>query len=59
MLSSSLAVSRCDSVIHAMSGEQDLRKMGGLWSKIENGDDILIAACDLWNFSACWIFQQG
>src|SRR5260370_8889904 len=24
------------SVIHAMSGEQDIRKMGGLWEKIPN-----------------------
>jgi len=24
------------SVIHAMSGEQDIRKMGGLWDKIPN-----------------------
>jgi len=42
------------SVIHAMSGEQDLRKMGGLWNKIStNGADVLIATlaiCGIFSF---------
>ena len=33
----------CGSVIHAMSGEQDMRKMGGLWRKMP------------WTYALMWI----
>jgi NADH-quinone oxidoreductase subunit L len=38
------------SVIHAMSGEQDIRKMGGLWDKIPN---------TAWTFAAATLAISG
>ncbi len=32
------------SVIHALSGEQDLRKMGGLWRKLPQTRDVMLVA---------------
>lgn len=45
----------CGSVIHAMSGEQDITKMGGLWKKIPFTYAMMwigsLALCGVWPFA--------
>ena len=49
------------SVIHALSGEQDMRKMGALWRKIPTtAKTFVVAAIAIFGHpAACGIFQQG
>ena len=49
------------SVIHAMSGEQDMRKMGALWDKIPTTAKTFLIAHDrdFRNSSAGRFRQQG
>jgi NADH-quinone oxidoreductase subunit L len=45
----------CGSVIHALSGEQDITKMGGLWKKIPFTYAVMwigsLALCGIWPFA--------